>query len=154
MTPTPPALSHIAHLSIEVGEPLEVGATMLGRRRVVPILGGTVDGSELGGVVLPGGADFQLVRTTTVTEVHARYVLETAAGERVYVENTGYRTGSVDDIDRINRGLPVDPARIYFRSVPRFETGSARLDYLNHRIFVGRGERYPDHVEFDFFLVG
>jgi hypothetical protein len=148
-----PALRHIAHLSVEVGPPVEVGATMVGRRRVVPILGGTVEGTLLRGRVLPGGADYQVIRTATVTEVHARYVLETVTGERVYVENTGYRTGSADDIERLNRGLAVDPKRIYFRSVPRFETESARLAHLNHSVFVGTGERHPDRVEFDFYLV-
>jgi hypothetical protein len=152
-TGSPPGLRHLAHLSIEVGLPLEIGTTPAGRRRVIPILGGTVDGPLLVGKVLPGGADFQLIRTATITEVHARYVLEMVAGDRIYVENTGYRTGSAEDIERLGQGLPVDPDRIYFRSVPRFETESAQLDYLNSCIFVGAGERHPDRVEFDFYQV-
>jgi len=146
-------LEHLAHLAVQVGAPIEVATTPLGRRRVVPILGGVVEGPLLQGVVLPGGADFQLIQTSTATEVHARYVLETVAGERVYVENTGYRTGSAEDIDALNRGVPVDPARIYFRSVPRMEADSPRLQHLNHSVLVGAGIRHPDRVEFDFYLV-
>jgi Protein of unknown function (DUF3237) len=150
---TTPTLEHLAHLSIDVGTPLEVCASDLGRRRVVPILGGVVRGPLLEGRVLSAGADFQLIRTPEVTELQARYVIETLTGERVYVENSGYRVGSPDDIERLNRGEPVDPTRLYFRSVPRFETDAPRLRHLNHSMLIGSGQRHPDRVEFDFFLV-
>lgn len=147
-----PQLEHIATVVVDVGPPQEVGDTPQGRRRVIPILGGRVEG-RLQGKVLPGGADFQLIRSATFTDIHARYVIETPEGERVYVENTGIRTGSAEDIARLARGEAVDPARIYFRSYPRFETAAPALSWLNESLFIGTGARYPDRVELRFYRI-
>ena len=153
MTVVPPPLEHVLHLEVTVDPPVEIGATPAGHRRVIPITGGTVSGPLMSGRVLPGGADFQLIATGTVTVAEARYVLESDAGERVYVENLGLRTGSAEDIARLRQDLPVDPARIYFRSAPRFETESPRLAVLTSSVFVGSGVRRPTAVVFDFFRV-
>ncbi|AEC19372.1 hypothetical protein PT7_0832 [Pusillimonas sp. T7-7] len=154
MTTLPPApeLEHLATLIVDVGAPQEIGHTPGGRRRVIPITGGTVTG-QLSGHILPGGADFQAIRSHTFTDIHARYVIETDQGEMVYVENTGIRTGSAEDIAALAHGKPVDPERIYFRSYPRFETASPRLDWLNTHLFLGTGARHPDRVELNFYLI-
>ncbi|MBB3083830.1 DUF3237 domain-containing protein [Geodermatophilus sabuli] len=154
MTVTPPPLDHVLHLEVTVGPPTEIGPTPAGQRRVIPITGGTVSGPLCTGRVLPGGADFQLIRTETQTVAEARYVIETDEGERVYVENIGLRTGSAEDIARLRQDLPVDPSRIYFRSTPRFETTAPRLATLTSHVFVGSGVRRPAAVVFDFFRVG
>lgn len=149
----PPTLEYLATIVVDVDTPQEIGDTPSGRRRLIPIIGGTVSGPFISGRVLPGGADFQSIRSDTFTDIHARYVISTDQGETIYVENTGIRTGSADDIAALAQGLPVDPARIYFRSIPRFETAAPRLDWLNTRLFLGTGARYPDRVELNFFLV-
>lgn len=151
---SPPPLTHVLHLEVEVGAPVEVGRTPAGLRRVVPITGGTVSGPLMTGRVRPGGADFQLIRTDTETVADARYVLESDRGEVVFVENLALRTGSAEDIARLRQDLPVDPARIYFRSTPRFETEAPRLAALTSHVFVGSGVRHPRAVVFDFFQVG
>jgi hypothetical protein len=149
----PPVLTHVLHLEIEVGAPIEIGATRGGLRRIIPIAGGTVSGPLMTGRVLPVGADYQLIRTETETAMEARYVLESDRGELVYVDNTALRTGSAEDIARLRDDLPVDPARIYFRSTPRFETAAPRLATLSSHVFVGAGIRRPRAVVFDFFRV-
>lgn len=151
--PAAPELEHLATLVVDVIAPQEVGDTPFGRRRVIPIVGGSVSGPHMNGRILPGGADFQSIRSATFTDIHARYVIETEQGETVYVENTGIRTGSAQDIAALAKGLAVDPSRIYFRSFPRFETASPRLAWLNDRLFIGTGARYPDRVELNFFLI-
>src|SRR5690606_882280 len=95
--PLAPELEHLATIVVDVGAPQEIGHTPSGRRRVIPITGGTVTG-KLSGRILPGGADFQAIRSHTFTDIHARYVIETEQGETIYVENTGIRTGSAEDI--------------------------------------------------------
>jgi hypothetical protein len=150
--PNAPELVHILHLEVAVAAPIEVGRLTSGLRRVVPITGGTVSGLFTGRV-LPGGADVQLIRTDTETEVEARYLLESDEGELVTVHNSGLRTGSAEDIARLRRDEPVDPARIYFRSTPRFETAAPRLAGLMSHVFVGTGTRQPTSVSFDFFQV-
>jgi hypothetical protein len=43
-------------------------------------------------------------------------------------------------------GEAVDPAQVYFKTVPTFETAAPELQWLTRAIFVGTGERYPTEV--------
>ena len=58
----------------------KLGHTPYGERRIINILGGTVEGPKLKGKVLPGGADWQVVRADGVVHLHARYTIETDSG--------------------------------------------------------------------------
>jgi len=82
-----PALEFFADLSVIVDKPQEVGQTVHGMRRLIPILGGQAQGQGWTARVLPGGADFQLIVTPRLAELDARYVLETDAGDLIYVQN-------------------------------------------------------------------
>ncbi|MDV8021258.1 DUF3237 domain-containing protein [Rhodococcus sp. IEGM 1330] len=148
-----PGLIFIAHLSVTVGVPIDLGEVGDGHRRLVPILGGTVDGPLLHGRVLPGGADHQILRTATLTELDARYALETDAGERIAVHNVGIRSGTKEDIDALVHGEHVAADRVYFRSQPRLSSAASRLAWMNERLFVGSGERLPNSVELDVYQV-
>jgi hypothetical protein len=154
MTLPTPALEHLADLTVFVATPIEAGQVnglnSRGRRRIIPITGGTVNG-RLSGTVLPGGADFQIVVSETCADLDARYLLELDSGEHVFVQNRALRRGSVEDIARLVRGEPVDPEAIYFRCVPSFEVSSPALGWLTESIFVGTGARFPDRVEMSFF---
>jgi hypothetical protein len=151
--PAPPGLTFLADVSVTVGEPIDVGPTPEGHRRLIPITGGTVQGPVLNGRVLPGGADYQLLRSPTLTELDARYVLETDGGERIYVHNTALRHGSARDIGLLNSGAAVDPSKIYFRCWPRLNTAAPGLDWLNTRLAVGTGVREPGRVVISIFTV-
>jgi hypothetical protein len=141
-----PKLEHVCDARIDVASPYEVGLTASGQRRVIAITGGEVNGPGLSGAVLPGGADYQIIAADGLTHLHARYVIETSQGERIYVENTGLRFGSPEALDRLRRGLPVDPALIYFRTAPKFETASPRLAWMTTTLFIASGARTPDQV--------
>ncbi len=57
-----PSLTRVYRLEATVGEPLEFGDIAQGRRRIVPLTGGTFAGPELNGTLLPGSsADWQIV---------------------------------------------------------------------------------------------
>ncbi|OZC79430.1 hypothetical protein CH251_00545 [Rhodococcus sp. 06-462-5] len=148
-----PDLTFFAHLSVTVGEPIDLGQVSDGHRRLVPILGGTVEGPSMQGRILPGGADHQILRTATLTELDARYALETDAGERIFVHNTGIRSGSRADIDALIRGEHVPAHRIYFRSQPRLSSAASRLRWMNERMFIGSGERLPNSIELDIYQI-
>src|SRR5262245_46227215 len=148
-----PGLSLITELSAKVGPPIDVGTTPQGVRRIVPILGGELSGPRLNGVVIAGGSDYQIWRSDGITEIHARYVIDTSAGARVYVEATGLRRGSPEAMEKLFRGEPVDQASIYFRTVPRFETSAPDLAWLTRGIFLCAGARYPDRAVLRFFEV-
>jgi len=148
-----PGLSLVTDLSAKVGPPVDVGATPNGVRRIVPILGGEVSGPRLNGTVMPGGVDYQVWRKDDVTEIHARYVIETTKVARVYVEATGLRRAPPDVMRRLFQGQPVDQASIYFRTVPRFETADPDLAWLMRAAFLCAGARFPDRAVLRFFEV-
>ncbi len=133
--------------------PRELGATPLGRRRIIGITGGSFSGPRFSGRVLPGGADWQLVRADGVAYLDARYTLETADGALVYVRNRGYRHGPPEAMARLARGEEVDPALIYTRTTPWFETSDERYDWLNRTVFVGSAVRRAASVELEFHAV-
>lgn len=148
-----PSLVHAFDVQATVAAPIEVGDTAFGARRIVPILSGSVSGPRLSGKLLEGGVDYQLIRADGLAEIHARYIIETDRGARVYVENTGIRHGPPEAMARLRRGEPVDPALIYFRTVPRFETAAAELGWLQRSIFICAGARFPERVELRVFEI-
>ena len=91
---------------------------------------------------------------TRWAELDARYALETDGGDLIYVQNRAIRSGPPELVARLARGETVDPALIYFRCSPSFETASASLGWISQRMFVGTGARYPDRVVITFFEVG
>src|SRR3984893_3881920 len=140
---------YVFSLAIKVGAPIVAGDLGYGVRRIIPILGGAVRGEKVCGRILPSGADFQVIRPNGLTELEARYGFETDDGAVIYIENIGIRFGPKDLLDRIAGGEVVDPSLIYFRSVPKFETGAAKYRWLMENLFVGVGARHPDRVEID-----
>src|ERR1700733_6804223 len=148
-----PGLVHVADLLVRVAEPIEIGRISGNLRRMIPIVGGEVLGPRILGRVLPGGADFQIMRADGVTDLHARYVIEIEAGQLIYVENSGVRYGPPELMEKLRRGEAVDPALIYFRTTPRFETAAPGCEWLMRNLFVCSGARFPDRVEMRFFQV-
>ncbi|MBV8764283.1 MAG: DUF3237 domain-containing protein [Hyphomicrobiales bacterium] len=148
-----PRLEHVFDARIRVAAPFEVGLTRSGERRIIAITGGRVEGARLSGAVLPGGADYQTIAPDGCTYLHARYIIETDERERIYVENEGIRFGPKRALDRLRRGLNVDPTLVYFRTAPRFETQSPRLAWMMTTLFVASGARTPDEVLLSVFRV-
>ena len=148
------------HLTLEVraqvGDPIEIGEADHHRRRIVPIIGGTFEGRgdlTARGRILPGGSDAQIIHGDGLIEADAQYVLESDRGQLVYVRNRGLRHAPADIMARLLAGERVDPALVYFRSVPTFETSAPELQLLTRSIFVGSGERYPNEVVLRFWRV-
>lgn len=147
------ALEPLLQVRITLAPPRELGDTPRGRRRIIEITGGRFSGARLAGQVLPGGADWQIVRTDGVAFLDARYTLETDDGALIYVENRGYRHGPREVIERLARGDEVDPALYYMRTTPWFETADARYCWMNRIVCVGTGARRAAAVELEFFEV-
>ena len=121
-----PRFRFFADLSVQVGPPQEVGATAHGGRRLIPILGGTARGDGWSARVLPGGADFQRIVHGGLAELDARYVLETDAGDLIYVCNQALRSGDPAHMARLARGEPVDPAHISSAARPAWRRPAGR----------------------------
>ena len=140
---------YVFTITARIGEVTTAGEIGRGVRRIIPITGGEVKGEGINGKVLAFGADFQIIRPNELIELEAKYAFETDDGAVVYVENKGIRFGPVELLKRLKRGEPVDPKLIYFRTVPRFETGSGKYRWLMQNLFIGAGARHPDRVEID-----
>ena len=141
-----PRFEFLMNLAVDVGEVVSMGVTPLGERRVVNILGGTFEGPEMRGEILPGGADRQLVRKDGVLDIDARYALKDQAGGVVRVVSQGYRHGPGEILAALARGEEVDPAKYFFRTAMRFETDAPHLEWLNKTLAVSIGERQARRV--------
>jgi hypothetical protein len=136
-----------------LGEIQKLGNTPYGERRIIDIHGGTVEGPKLKGKVLPGGADWQIVRSDGVVHLTARYTIESDTGGLVLVNSEGYRHGPPDVMERLARDETVDPSLYYFRAFMRFETSDPKAIWLNRILAIGRGARSKGAVRLEVFEV-
>jgi hypothetical protein len=150
---TAPALKFAFMVKVVVGPIQDLGQTARGHRRIVDILGGEARGPRFEGEILPGGADWQVVRPDGTIEVVARYTIRAKSGALVYVQNDGLRVASPEIVARMSKGesVPLDSYR--FRTAPRFETSDPALKWLEQATFVGVAARTPDRVAIGFHEV-
>jgi hypothetical protein len=145
--------SPIFRIDCDVGEIQRFGNTPYGERRVIDITGGRVHGPRLNGRILPGGTDRQIIRADGVTDLQARYSIETDLGARILVNSDGLRHGPPEVLAAIARGEPVSPTLYYFRTVMRFETADPACDWLNRIIAIATGAREQRAVRLDVYEV-
>jgi hypothetical protein len=140
-------------ITAELEPIMNLGATPYGERRIIGITGGSVNGPKLQGRVLPGGADWQIVRADGAADIQARYTIETDAGARILVNSEGVRHGPPEVLAALARGDNVDPSLYYFRTVMRFETSDPAVDWLNRILALARGAREALAVRLDVYEV-
>ena len=104
-----PELDHVCTLNVELDPIREMGPGRAGQRRIIPIVGGSVEGTRLSGRLLCLGADWQTVFADGLAELDTRYAMETHDGAVIEVVNYGFRHGPPEVIDAIARGADVDP---------------------------------------------
>lgn len=143
---TAPALDFFCELKVKLDPALIVGETPHGTRRIIPIIGGTVEGPTIKGEILNGGADWQILRADGVTELEAHYQFRTDDGTLIYVKNTGIRAATPEIAARLAKGEKVDANEYYFRAMPKFDAPKGKYDWVNNSLFVCTGERLPDYV--------
>jgi len=149
----PPALEFVFAAHVTVDRPLDLGDVGKGGRRIVPITAGEFFGPRLRGKVVPGGADWQIIRSDGAAELEARYTLETDDGALIYVRNHALRHGPAEVLAALAAGRSVAPSSYYFRGATFFETGAARYAWLTKHIIVCTGEREPAGVKLRFYQV-
>ena len=135
-----PSLSRIYRLEATLGELLDLGGLAQGRRRIVPLTGGTFTGPELNGRLLPGSsADWQLVLPDGTALGDIRYTLQTDDGALLYVQSRGVRHGSAEVLERLARDENVGATEYTFRTSTQIETAAPALDWLNKGVFISVG---------------
>lgn len=134
--------AHLFTIKLAVGGIEDLGATPYGNRRIATVTGGTFEGDELKGTVLPSpGGDWICVRADGVWELDVRITLKTHDGHLIYMSYKGLRHGPQWVLDRLAKGEKVDPSEYYFRTAPRFETSSEKYSFLNRILAIGVGRR-------------
>ncbi|MGH2963881.1 MAG: DUF3237 domain-containing protein [Solirubrobacterales bacterium] len=150
-----PRLTRIYRLEATLGQPLDLGETTQGHRRIVPLSGGAFTGPELNGELIPGAsADWQIVLPDGTALADIRYTLRTDGGELLYGRSRGVRHGSAEVLARLARGEDVDASEYTFRTATEIETAAPELDWLNKGVFISVGSRQPGGVIYETYLVG
>jgi hypothetical protein len=142
------------NLQIQLHPFQELGLTPQGQRRIIPVSGGTFEGTRLRGIVLPhAGGDWLLVRGDGAFQQDVRLTLQTDDGALIYMSYRGVRHASAEVTARLALGERVDPSEYYLRTAPFFETAAEPYAWLNKVVAVGVGERRPDGAVYEVFEV-
>jgi hypothetical protein len=130
-----------------------VGATSRGTRLIGYIKGGTFEGPQLKGEVLPGGGDWLLIRPDGVREPDVRLTLRTEDGHLIYMAYRSIFRIAPELLERIRQGEAVDPSAYYLRTTPIFETTAEKYGWLNQVVAVGIGTRTPTGLLYTVYTI-
>ena len=148
-----PQLEFIFEAKVTLDPVQELGITTYGKRRIIPITGGTFEGPNMRGTIVSGGADWQTVRADGTADLEARYTLKTEDGVLIYIQNKGVRHAKPDVLARMAKGEKVDPKEYYMRTAASFEVAEGKYAWLNKVVVVSTGARMSDHVLLKFYRV-
>ena len=148
-----PTLELIFEAKVTLDPAQELGITTYGKRRIIPITGGTFEGPTLRGTILAGGADWQTVRTDGTADLEARYTLKTDDGVLIYIQNKGVRHAKPEVLARLAKGEKVSASDYYMRTTATFEVAEGKYAWLTKAVVVATGARLPDHVLLRFYRV-
>lgn len=102
------------------------GTSPYGERFRIPIIGGSFEGPDIRGRIVPGGADWQLLRADGYLELLADYFMETDDKVQIKVTNRG-----------LIQTAPGADGKRYAMTTPRFEAPMGKYGWLNQLIFAG-----------------
>lgn len=148
-----PCLTLVYRLEATLGEPLDLGETAHGHRRIVPLTGGTFTGPEVSRLLPGTSADWQIILPDGTALGDIRHTLQTHGGDLLYVQSRSVRHGSAEVLARLGRGEDVDASEYTFRTVTQIEAAAPELDWLNKGIFISVGGRQPGGVIYETYLV-
>jgi hypothetical protein len=148
-----PGLRPLYRAWFEVGPRVVLGSDASGTRIMIPIRAGGFEGEGFSGEVMPGGADWQLVRRDGVVEIDARYVFKTGDGALVSVHNVGVLHAPPDVMLQLVRRENPAPSLYYMRTRPTFQTASPAYAWLERLVSVAAGEVRSPRVLLNVFAV-
>lgn len=148
-----PHLEHVCDFAVELAQPHEMGDSPVGKRRIIPIIGGTASGPLIEGRILGVGADWQTVLAGGIADLDARYAIETHDGAVIEVISQGIRHASAEVNARIAAGESVPPSDYYMRTAMRLETGHPTYDWVNRALFLASGGKTGSTVHLAVYRV-
>jgi hypothetical protein len=127
-----PKFEFVYECNATLSAAVEMGKTVEGQRRIIPITGGTVRGPEIQAELLSGGWDWNLSRSDGAGSVDAAYYMKTDDGVLIRIVNKGVGGGG---------GPPAAPAAngeaFFMFTHPEFEAPAGKYDWMNRAMFVG-----------------
>jgi hypothetical protein len=147
---------HLMTLSLDVesDRAANIGTVVRGRRTIVPIKGGHFNGTQLSGTVMPGGADWVILRSDGVMEIDVRIILETHSGSLIYLAYTGLFCGANDAMKKLAKGEVLNDSDFSLTVTARAECSDESLAWLNTATIVGLGRQSGFNPTYEFFVVG
>jgi len=115
----------------------------LGSRMIVPVTGGTFTGPKLKGTALSGGGDWIMRRADGASLLNVRATLKTDDEQLIYMTYDGIMYTPPG-------GKPSD---MYWRTTPRFETGSQKYEWITRIVAVGVGRPTPGKAAYRVFQI-
>ncbi len=151
--PNEPQLEFLYEISAYLESPIAIGENPHGNRQIAPVAGGSFEGPRLQGKVLPGGADWLLIRPDGVSEIDVRATLQTDDVALIYVTYRGYLTKILELFPRWAAGEQIPHEEYYFVITPYFETSAAQYAWLQQVVAIGLGSLIPGGVSYQVFAV-
>ena len=112
---------HIMTLHVECKDSLEVKNDGRGYLRVIPIVGGSVEG-KINGEVVCGGADWNTSYESGIAHVCAKYLIKTTDGEYIDIQNEGIIKFDLES---------------KIKTTPRFKADmNGKYNWLNYGVYV------------------
>ena len=127
-SPKAPQFRFVFEEQVTLAADIPVGETPIGKRNIVPITGGTFEGTGLHGKIMPGGWDWQLTHPSGCFDLHADYMIKTDDDVIIHV---------------INQGMVCPNSagkRDALFTTPTFEAPKGKYDWLNGGVYVGTVE--------------
>lgn len=148
-----PGLVFAFDIEVEISTPLDGGKGRNGHRRIIPISGGRVKGPRLNGRVVPGGADYELIRSDGCSVVTAHYAIEADDGTPIYIRNQGLFVAPRHIVAAVEAGEPVAHDQYYFRTAPVFDAPEGPHAWLSDTVFVASCVFRPTDVRIAVYAV-
>jgi hypothetical protein len=126
-----PRLEFVYECDATLSPAVEMGKTVEGQRRIIPITGGTVRGPRIRAELLNGGWDWNLSRSDGAGSVEAAYYMKTDDGVLIRIVNKGVGGGGTPRPPEANGEL------FYMFTHPEFEAPAGKYAWLNRSMFVG-----------------
>lgn len=147
--------NHLMTLSLQVDA--KASQTIVknknGTRLIAPIASGNFSGSKLNGKVLPGGADWVLLREDGVMEIDVRLVLKTIEGALIYLTYQGKFIASQSVMARLHAGEKISKDDYFLAVTAKFESGHPDFLWINDAIVVATGVQSGFNPTYEFFMI-
>ena len=117
------------------------------------VTGGSIEGQNVSGKILPVGGDWMIIRKDGVGILDVRATMETEDGALIYTTYTGVLDLGDDGYERFLRQELPDTVQL--RIAPRYYTAQPQYQWLNRVqcLGVGQADMTRSQVRYDIYAI-